>query len=129
MNLVNKNFIIFFLIVCVVGVFVFHWFFIQNMMPASECFSINCAYSSPQAMTQRENNILIFVIAVFFAVALMSLKFNGNEFNGVRELSGRFALKKFADVFFYKLISWLKTLEKRDPQTASIAARISDFIQ
>jgi len=127
MNSLNRNLMIFFLMVCVVGAFGFHWFFIDPTMPASECFSINCAYSATQAMPQEAHNFLILVLVVaLFAVALSPLKLHDNEF---KKLSGRFVLKKLTDVFSYKLICWLKILEKRDPRTALVAARISDFRQ
>ena len=127
MNFVNKNFIIFFLILTVTGVFSFHWFFINDMMPASECASIECVYSSAQILPPETMGALMVVLIAIFLAVIMPLTIPlANRF---KRMQGRMFLEWKIDGFWHKLISWLKILEKRDPQTALIAARISDFNQ
>ncbi|OGZ88105.1 MAG: hypothetical protein A2444_00080 [Candidatus Staskawiczbacteria bacterium RIFOXYC2_FULL_37_19] len=110
------------MILTVTGVFVFHWFLVGDMMPVSECVSIECVYSSAQILPPETiNTLLVVLIAVLLAV-IMPLTIPLD--NKLRRISGRMFLKWKFDVFLYKFISWLKILEKRDPQTASIAARI-----
>ena len=124
MNLLGRNFIIFYLVVCILGAFAFHWFFVNGtMMPASECLSTNCAYSSTQTIIPPETMsilliaLLAILIAVIFPPAMpLDLRFV--------KIPGRMFLEWRIDGFYSKLISWLKILEKRDPQTALIAARI-----
>ncbi|MEK7658677.1 MAG: hypothetical protein AAB352_02310 [Patescibacteria group bacterium] len=98
------------------------------MMPASECFSANCAYSSTQTIIPPETiNILLIALMAIFIVAIMPVvMLLRNEF---KKLPWQVFFKWKIDGFYHKLISWLKILEKRDPQTTLIAARISDFSQ
>ncbi|MEK7080406.1 MAG: hypothetical protein AAB925_01055 [Patescibacteria group bacterium] len=128
MNSFSKSFIIFYLIIAILGAFAFHWFFIDKMMPASECLSTNCAYSSTQTVIPPEtmNILLIALLAILIAVILPLAIPLDNRFI---KIPGRMFLKWKIEGFCRKLISWLKILEKRDPQTALIAARISDFSQ
>ena len=128
MNSFSKSFIIFYLIIAILGAFAFHWFFIDKMMPASECLSTNCAYSSTQTVIPPEtmNILLIALLAILIAVILPLAIPLDNRFI---KIPGRMVLKWKIEGFCRKLISWLKILEKRDPQTALIAARISDFSQ
>jgi hypothetical protein len=128
MNLLSKNFIILYLIVCVLGAFAFHWFFIDKMMTASECLSSNCVYSSTQTIVPPEtmNILLIALLAILIALIL---PFVISLDNNYIKIPGRMFIKWKIEGFCRKLISWLKILEKRDPQTALIAARISDFSQ
>lgn len=125
---ISRNFIIFYLIIAILGAFAFHWFFIDKMMPASECFSTNCAYSSTQTIIPPEtmNVLLIALLAILIAVILPIVIPVNSRFI---KIPGRMFLKWKIEGFCRKLISWLKILEKRDPQTALIAARISDFSQ
>jgi len=127
MNFVNKSFIIFFLILSVAGVFAFHWFFIDDMMPASECASSECAYSSAQILPPETMSALMVALMVILLVVVSSFLIWPDD--KLERTSQRYFLKDRIDVFCYKLISWLKILEKRDPQTAIITARISDFGQ
>ena len=114
MELYIKNFIIFFLIAIFAGMFLFHWFFISEMMPVTECFSINCVYSSPQAIPPESKNILLVVLlAVLFTVILSPLFLLYNKFK--KTSNDIWVFKERIDVFDYKLTSWLKILEKRDP--------------
>ena len=123
MTLSNKNFIIFYLIVALAGIFVFHWFFVNKTMSATECSSINCAYSAPQAMPTESQYILLAVLLIaIFASALLSLFLFNDKFKEL--LCGFDARKERIDVFDYKLNSWLKILEKRDPLNALTVARI-----
>ncbi len=122
MNLLGKNFIIFSLMACILAVFAFHWFFIDDMMPASECFSVDCAYSSPQTIPPQTANALLVALLTIFIVAL--LPFAIWLENKLKIMPGRMFLEWKISGFFNKLISWLKILEKRDPQAALIAARI-----
>jgi len=127
MDFPSKKFIIFFLIASVVGVSALHWFFVAEMMPANECFSINCVYSSPQAIPQEVRSILLIIsMAIILAVIMPSTISSDNK---PRRISGRMFLEWKIDGFCHKFISWLKTLEKRDPEAALTAARISDFRQ
>lgn len=128
MNPISKNFIIVYLMMAILGVFAFHWFFVGNMMPASECLSTNCVYSSTQTIIPPEtmNILLIALLAILIAVIIpLAIPVN----NKFRKMPGQMFLKWKIDGFCRKLISWLKILEKRDPQTALIAVRISDFRQ
>lgn len=132
MNSLSKSFIIFYLIACIGGIFLFHWFFVGEMMPISECFSIDCVYSSTAQTIPPEifHNFFIALIAILIAVILpLAIPLN----NKFRKMPGRMFLKWKIDGFCRKLISWLKILEKRDPQIAGcplgLAARIYDFRQ
>lgn len=127
MDSVNKNLIVFFLIVCIAGIFLFHWFFMEKTMLASGCFSPGCVYYSFQTTTHESKDVLLVIlITVLLAVLLPYLFWPDNK---LKRASQRFFLKDKIDVFCYKLIFWLKTLEKRDPRAALITARISDFRQ
>jgi len=127
MNFSNKNLIVFFLILTITGVFIFHWFLVGDMMPVSECASVECAYSSAQILPpETMSALMVILIAVLLAV-IMPLTIPLD--NKLRRISGRMFLKWKFDVFLFKFISWLKILEKRDPQTALIAVWISDFRQ
>lgn len=117
MELVAKNFIVISVIASIALVFVFHWFFIARTMPVTECFSVDCIYSTPQAVRPDLKNDLLaglIFLAVLFAASL-TLSLNDNyEFKKV--LGRRFSVfKGGASVFDYKLNSWLTTLEKKDP--------------
>lgn len=126
MNSRSRNFIIFYLMAAILGVFVFHWFFIDNMMPATECFSINCIYSSPQTTQPKDfYNFLATLILIIIASLPITLWLN-NEF---KKILGRMLLGRKIDGFWRKLISWLKILKKRDPRTVLAVARIFDFRQ
>jgi hypothetical protein len=114
--------------VAILGAFSFHWFFVSEMMPISDCFSSNnCNYSASQTIPPVTINTLLVVLMVILIATITPLTiFLDNKF---RRIPGRMFLKWKIDGFCRKLISWLKILEKRDPQTALIAARISDFSQ
>lgn len=129
MNLPNKKFIIFYLMACVMGAFVFHWFFVDNMMPVRECLSANndCVYSPAQTIPPQTANMLLVVLLAISLFALLS--FTIWLENKLKKMPGRMFLGWETEGFFDKLISWLKILEKRDPQTALTAARIFDFSQ
>lgn len=124
----SRNFIIFFLIACIVGIFGFHWFFVDKMMPASECLSTDCAYSSTQTIIPPEtmNMLLIALLAILAAIILpLSIPL----LNKFIKMPNRGFLKWKIEGFCRKMISWLKILEKRDPQTVLATARIYDFRQ
>jgi len=127
MNFSNKNLIVFFLILTITGVFSFHWFFIDDMMPASECASSECAYSSAQILPPETMSALMVALMVILLVVVSSFLIWPDD--KLERTSQRFFLKDRIDIFCYKLISWLKILERRDPQSALIAARISDLGQ
>ncbi|OGZ84637.1 MAG: hypothetical protein A2599_02860 [Candidatus Staskawiczbacteria bacterium RIFOXYD1_FULL_39_28] len=127
MNSLSKNFIIIFLIICVVGIFGFHWFLISDMMPIGECFSVDCVYTPAQTIPQGTQNILLIALmAILFGVATPLAILSDKK---LTELPRRMFLEWRIGGFCRKLILWLKILEKRDPQTALIAARISNFSQ
>lgn len=128
MNLLGKNLIIFYLMACILGAFAFHWFFIDKMMLASECFSTDCAYSSTTQTIPPEalHNFLVALIVILIAAILpLAIPLN----NKFRKIPGRMFLEWKIDGFYRKLISWLKILEKRDPWLELISARIFDFKQ
>lgn len=127
MNLFSKNFIILYLAVSVLGIFTFHWFFISNMMPADECFSVSCVFSSVKTLPPLTMNILLFVL--FIALIAIILPLATVFSNKFKRIPGRNFFKWKIDGFLEKLILWLKILEKRDPEIALIAARFSDFKQ
>lgn len=132
MNLLSKNFIIFYLLVSVLGIFGFHWFSVDNMMPISDCFSIsNCVFTASQTITPEvKSALLIALLAVFFIGFLSSMKLLSDNF---KKMSSRMFLKWKIDWVLRELISWLKIIEGRDPRVAGcplgLAARISDFRQ
>ncbi len=122
MNSLSKSFIIFYLMACILAVFVFHWFFIYNMMPVSECFSTDCVYSLDQAIPPQTANALLIALLSVFIVALLPFAIWLED--KLKKTPGWMFLKWNIDTFFYKLISWLKILEKRDPEVELIAARV-----
>ncbi|MBI2054072.1 MAG: hypothetical protein HYT36_01960 [Candidatus Staskawiczbacteria bacterium] len=136
MNLIGKNFIAISLISAVVGIFAFHWFFIADTgMPVTECFSIDCIYSSPKAVIQESRDILISMavllaeFSLFFAARASFTNFGDALTKASAILCSSSIFKKRPDTFYYKFNSWLKILQKRDPYAELISARISDFRQ
>src|SRR5574343_108758 len=130
MSLLTKNTILISLIFVILGIFTFHWFFIDKNMSINDCLSSNiCVYTASQTVTPEIRDILrIALLVVLFIVFLPLTKLLIDKF---KRIPGRMFLKWKIDEFCRKLISWLKILEKRDPQTAGyplgLAARISDF--
>ena len=104
------------------GAFGFHWVFVDEMMPIDECLSVNCVYSFPQVVSQQINNISkIALMAILLVLVLPLTVLLDSRFS---KISGQMFLKWKIGGFCRKLLSWLKILEKRDPQTVLIAARI-----
>lgn len=117
----GKNFIILYLLICILGVFSFHWFFIDRMMP-SECLSTGCAYASDQSVPPQTAGVLLFVLLEISLVVILS--FMTWPEDKLKKILGRMFLERKIDKFFNKLILWLKILEKRDPQTQFSGTRI-----
>lgn len=113
-NSINKNLIVFSLVAVFAVVFSFHWFFVANLMPVAECFSVECLYSAPQAMPAGYQNFSVLVVIFSVLVFLTLFSFN----NKFKELPGRRRVLEKVPVFDYKINSWLKILEKRDPNRA-----------
>ena len=123
MNLAVKNFIILSLILLFAGIFTFHWFFIDKSMPISECLSTNCVYSSPQVIPPESQGVLLISLVLAFLAVVLPLFFGvDNKFENTSQSFSVF--EKGISVFDFKLKSWLKILEKRDPQNVLITARI-----
>jgi hypothetical protein len=122
MDFIKKNLMVFYLIACIAGIFMFHWFFIGEMMPVTECLSVDCMYSPPQAIIQQKTYLLYTAIIALFISFLLFLNFPKKIFKKISErLPYR---KKKIQIFCYKLISWLKILERRDPEAALITAQV-----
>lgn len=119
MSLLTKNIIVILLILVFSGIFTFHWFFVDNGMPVVECFSLDCVYSAPRAMPQQPRNVFtIFLIIIsYLFIAISALLMFPDNRAGNRQKVFKF-FEKFVDIFCYKLRSWLKILEKRDPSAA-----------
>ncbi|MDP2741643.1 MAG: hypothetical protein Q8O66_03100 [bacterium] len=98
-----------------------------EIMPVSECMSTNCAYSSIQVITQEPIGVLLIILIIVLFAALLPFALWPDD--KLKRALQRFFVKHRINVFCYKLISWLKILEKRDPQTALITVRIYNFEQ
>ena len=123
MNLYIKNFVIYSVIAFFVTVFGFHWFFTFGMMPAQECLSVNCVYSSPQAMPSDQ------ILSVIFLTALLAvlLWFTRLDKNSKEILIIPAVFRERFALFDYKINSWLKILEKKDPVAYAMTASRRGF--
>lgn len=127
MNSLSRKFIIFSLMASLLGAFAFHWFFMAEKMPAGDCMSINCIYSSTQIITQEPiRGLLVALMLILFVSLFSSLFWSIGKLKGIFK---KIFFRDKIDIFYYRLFSWLKTLGKRDPWLELISARIFDFRQ
>lgn len=121
-NSSSKNFTGFFLTIGILGVFVFHWFLLGNMMPASDCLSSDaCVYSSAQTIPSETTNILLVaLIMILLAGAMPSAITFADKF---KKIPGKMFLEWKTNGFCRKLIFWLRILEKKDAEAAFVAVR------
>lgn len=125
MSLLAKSIIAISLIIFSLGIFTFHWFFVDKTMPVSECLSANCVYSSLQAVPPEAQIMLTILVALF---SLLIADFASIiAYDNLTATLGRYNLfRKRFDTFCYKFYSWLNILEKRDAQTALVAVRFDE---